>query len=502
MKSVKFATAILLLLFVVLTTAAEDFHRQGCRRGTPRAVSVTRRAQSPTWHCGGDFYKGTRHQLVVLAAFKDRSFQGDEDATLQQWDKIFNTENLSEAPFYGSVHDYFYDQSYGQFDVVFDLQYVQLADSCKKYRSTYDDDENSQYLVDDALDVLLTRDIDWSLYDWNGDGFINQLLFVYAGKGSSYGGFGGDSNSIWPHQWRMSEHSDLSAIGQDIYREPHYFDQGGKTYAVDSYCAVQEIGHFGGYDSFGTICHEFTHCFGFPDFYYQSTKHVGSWDLMDSGNYCGDGYCPVGYSAHERWLMGWLEPVELTAPTTVADMPPLSEEGLAYLIRNDGYSNEYYIVENRQSSGFDAQLPGAGVVIFHIDYDESIWTSFEESPNNPQTQRYTIFPANNKALKSQSGWAFPYQDNNSLTDTSQPAAQLWHARNDSILLMSKPLTNIAVSDEGLASFDFMKDASAIQTVKYTSVANEQWFDLQGRQLSGRPQRKGLYIVDGRKVVVK
>ena len=68
--------------------------------------------------------------------------------------------------------------------------------------------------------------------------------------------------------------------------------------------------------------------------------------------------------------------------------------------------------------------------------------------------------------------------------------------------MSKPLTNMVVDSVGLASFDFMKEPLAIQTVKSTSVANEQWFDLQGRQLPGRPQRKGLYIVEGHKVVVK
>ena len=464
-------------------------------------MSVTRRAQSPTWHCGGDFYKGTRHQLVVLAAFKDRSFQGDEDATLQQWDKIFNTENLSEVPFYGSVHDYFYDQSYGQFDVVFDLQYVQLADSCKKYRSTYDDDENSQYLVDDALDVLLTRDIDWSLYDWNGDGYVNQLLFIYAGKGSSYGGYGGDSNSIWPHQWWLSEHMDQTKPA-GYHRDARSFEQGGKTYTVNAYCAVQEIGYYGGYDAFGTICHEYTHCFGFPDFYYERTKFVGAWDLMDYGNNTGNGFCPTSYSAHERWLMGWLTPVELTEPATITDMPALSEEGQAYLIRNDDYYNEYYIVENRQPTRFDAKLPGAGVIIFHIDYDELIWAGFTDYANTPKTQHYTIFPANNNSSGFYSGWAYPYQDNNSLTDTSQPAAQLWHARSDSIFLMSKPLTNIAVDSVGLASFDFMKSPDAIQTIVCVSDATQPWFDLQGRQLPGRPQRKGLYIVGGRKVVVR
>ena len=502
MNSGKFATAILLLLFVVLTTAAEDFSRQGCRRGTPRPATMLRRAQSPKWQCGGDFYKGTRHQLVVLASFKDRPFKGNESETLEQWDKILNTQDLSEAPFYGSVHDYFYAQSYGQFYVVFDLQYVELNDSCKKYRSAAQDDENSQYIVDDTLDKLLLRSIDWSLYDWNGDGYVNQVLIIYAGKGSFYGNFGGDSNSIWPHQWWLSEHMDLTKPGAGYYRDARSFEQGGKTYTVDTYCAVQEIGSNGGYDSFGTLCHEFTHCFGFPDFYYDTTKFVGAWDLMDSGNYNGNGFCPCSYSAHERWLMGWLTPVELTEPASITDMPSLSEEGQAYLIRNDDYSNEYYIVENRQPTRFDAKLPGAGVIIFHIDYDELIWAGFTDYTNTPQTQHYTIFPANNNFSGNYSGWAYPYQDNNSLTDTSQPAAKLWHARADSIFLMSKPLTNITVNSNGLAAFDFMKDPSAIQAVFSPSEVKEQWFDLQGRLLPGRPQHKGLYIVNGRKLVVR
>ena len=68
--------------------------------------------------------------------------------------------------------------------------------------------------------------------------------------------------------------------------------------------------------------------------------------------------------------------------------------------------------------------------------------------------------------------------------------------------MSKPLTNIAVDSVGLASFDFMKLPDAIRTIVSVSDATQQWFDLQGRQLPGRPQRKGLYIVGGRKVVVR
>lgn len=505
MKGRRDIFVILLLLFVTLIVAAEDSLRppMGCRRGTPRPASMMRRAPYPQKQCGGDFYKGTRHQLVVLASFKDRKFRGNESETIQQWDKILNTQNLLEYPFYGSVRDYFYAQSYGQFDVIFDLEFVQLPDSCKKYRSTQSEDENSQYMVDDALDELLQRDIDWSLYDWNGDGYINQLLFIYAGRGSSYGGYGGDANSIWPHQWRLNEHMDLTTDVSGDYRDARSFERGGKTYIVDVYCAVQEIGVNGGYDAFGTICHEYTHCFGFPDFYYDLTKYVGYWDLMDYGNNSGNGFCPTSYSAHERWLMGWLTPIELIEPVKIVNFPPLSEEGLAYLIRNDDYSNEYYIVENRQPSRFDAKLPGAGVVIFHIDYDESIWTSYFVGPNNSNTKHYTIFPANNKTSASyQSDWAYPYKNNNCLTDTSWPAAELWHARSGGNVLMSKSLTNITVNSDGLASFDFMDDPSAILTMEGSSLQTQQWYDLSGRQLSDRPHQKGFYIINGRKMVVR
>ena len=124
---------ILLLLLMVTSVAAEDIVVQrGCRRGS-------------------DFYHGERHQLTVLVAFNDRPFVGDETATLTQWNKIFNTKNLMEDPFKGSVHDYFFDQSYGDFSIIFDLIYVQVSGDAEKYASTWSDDENSQYLVLESL---------------------------------------------------------------------------------------------------------------------------------------------------------------------------------------------------------------------------------------------------------------------------------------------------------------------------------------------------------------
>ena len=119
------------------------------------------------------------------------------------------------------------------------------------------------YIVEDVMEELLKRDIDWSLYDWNDDGYINQLLIIYAGNGmhDSSG-----SNLIWPHQWWMSEH--LKDRQEGVYCEPIPVSSGDKDYLVDCYCALNELTKNGDYGSFGTICHEYTHCFGFPDFYY------------------------------------------------------------------------------------------------------------------------------------------------------------------------------------------------------------------------------------------
>ena len=163
---------------------------RGCRpmlrEGAAGGGSLKVRRTTPD-----DHYIGDRRQLTVLVNFNDQAFTAEEP--LAQWEKIFNTEGLVEEPFFGSVRDYFTDQSYGQFRPTFDLYHISLDQPRSRYRSTSADDENSQYLVNDIMEVLKEEEVEWPVYDWDGDGYVDQLLILYAGKGQNAGG---DRNTI------------------------------------------------------------------------------------------------------------------------------------------------------------------------------------------------------------------------------------------------------------------------------------------------------------------
>ena len=369
---------------MITAVAQEIASSQVCRRGTPREQSsLFRRTDDKQRIPGGDYYHGERHQLTILVNFNDRQFQDGQSAVLEKWNKIFNAENYHEGSFVGSVHDYFMDQSYGKFNLTFDLEYIQVSGNAERYASNAYDDENSQFLVDDIVDELKKRDIDWAKYDWNDDGYINQLLIIYPGYGMNESK---DSNLIWPHQWWMSEHQKEQKKGS--YRTPLIVTDGNKNYQIDCYCALNELSTRADHTPFGTICHEYTHCFGMPDFYSGSVKGlVGNWDLMGSGNYNGKGYVPAGF------------------------------------------------------------------LVFHIDYDPSVWTSTTSAPNSYFMRRYELFYANNSpSLFSE--WAYPYGETNQLTNTSTPAAKLNNLNIDGSRLMSKPITDMTVAG-GLASFSFI-----------------------------------------------
>mgnify|MGYP006998003133 FL=1 len=211
---------------------------------------------------------------------------------------------------------------------------------------------------------------------------------------------------------------------------------------------------------------------GFPDLYDYNGKWygMGHFDLMDAGSYNGSGFLPAGYSAAEKSDCGWIElkdMTDITETVNITDMAPQTQGGDAYIIKNKGNEDEYYVVEYRAQEGWDAELPNQGIMITQIDYDADIWeynctnTKDYYYKGNQQLlnnhMRWTIKRADNSSSYFSDGHAlYPYNSNNKLTSTSKPAASLYTANSDGTKFLNVNIENMALADDySTASLSFV-----------------------------------------------
>lgn len=387
---------------------------------------------------------GKRKGLVILVNFKDKKMQSKH--TQAEWNDYFNKVGYNKYGNNGSVHDYFYAQSYGKLDLEFDvIGPVTVSKNMASYgaNDAQGNDIDPAGMIKEACELAYAKEkMDMSQYDWDGDGAVDQVYVIYAGYGEAAGG---EPNTIWPHEWDIQGGGYSLVLGGQRIR----------TYA----CSSELNGGYGtNISGIGTACHEFSHCMGIPDFY--DTAGGGcfgmdAWDLMDYGSYGGDGYEPTGYNTYEKWVSGWIEPTILTEPCYIKNMKPLSDAPEACVVFNEANKNEYYIFENRQLKGTDVALPNHGMLVIHVDYDQKVW--FDNEVNNTYNhQRFTVVPADNKLTsETVTGDTYPGTTKSTeLTDTSKPAATLFNANSDGRKFLGKPVTEITEKD-GLISFTFM-----------------------------------------------
>lgn len=407
-------------------------------------------------------FQGTKKAIVILAQYTDKKFGADN--SLDLYKKAINGINYKDGDFRGSVRDYFRAQSNGQFDIDFDV--VGVCPLKKDYayygKNVGDDEPNTYKMIVEACQWAHDNGTDFSKYDWNGDGKVDQVYVIYAGLGEADGG---TTNTVWPHMFYLSAYE-----GTEYYEKGLTLD--GVT--IDTYACGPELQGDGRNNGVGTFCHEFSHCMGFPDLYdYNSSWFgMGYFDLMDSGSYNGEGYLPAGYSAAEKSDCGWIELKDMTNITetvNVTGMAPQTQNGDAYIIKNKGNENEYFVVEYRAKDGWDAEIPGEGIMITHIDFDQDIW---DYNTANTKGQyykgdklytnnhmRWTIKHANNTTSTDylkQIDALYPYNSNNKLTRTSKPTSSLYNTNSDGTNFMHVDITNMAVDeDNAVASLSFV-----------------------------------------------
>lgn len=422
-----------------LRTRAQVMRQQACPDNIIKKSLLTG-ANGSTSLTRASSYMGKKRCLILLAQFSDKKFTMNDPKAF--YNRVANEPGFSEGNFKGSVADYFKAQSNGKFEMNFDVMGPYTLGEQAYYGKNEGDqqDVNVQAMISGCLGKAASEGIDFSPYDWDGDGEMEMVFVVYAGRGEATGG---DVNTIWPHKGRMTNPVKC----------------GNKT--LTNYACSNELSVSNEVDGIGTICHEFSHCFGYPDAYdvnYTGLYGMGTWDLMCQGNYNGNGFTPAGYTAYEKYAAGWITPIELKENTSVSGMKPLAEGGDAYIFKNPNNSDEYYLIENRQKKGWDAGLAGSGIIINHIDYNLKAWNY--NIPNSMMSgindhERITLIPADNiKSDKNEENDPWPYGNKNRLANNTTPACDTYNLNTDGTKLMNIILSDMAIAADGTASFTF------------------------------------------------
>ena len=427
-------------------------------------------------------------QAVILIEFDELTDETSDDTKFSKenpaeyYDRLFNEPGFSERHSKGCVADYYREQSGGLLNLSFDV-YGPITVHQKAQPYDEPDARTRNYgresFVEATKKVIdATPDINWKQYDWNGDGYVNQIIYVYA----CYSGNTGQTSYgyIWPNT------STFSAITAPDGTKIRDYSSSGERWPTSSVILC----------GLGTICHEFTHSLGLPDLYRTDISDnviLDMWDLMDGGNYTNYGFCPPNYTPMEKILLGWKEPEELTEPTTVQGL----EYGKVYKISNT--ENDYYLLENRPQKGWDEGVPGKGLCVYHVIWNAEKWRS--NKVNNGDVQGYTLVHADGldyyqwlELLGGKTKFANTGMMN-CLALSTTPFPYL-PPEDDAVtsfeLVEDKPVTNIQLDSDGKISFDFKGGATGIRSVN-TFLSPYTYYDLQGCGVEN-PVRGQLYIV--------
>ena len=360
--------------FVITDESAPDEQTMTARRRAGRRY-VNRAKQ-----IGAGFMPS--RALFILVNFSDKAFS-EASAAYYKSSLGDQTEGAK------SMYNYLKEQSGGQYAPPVDVFGPITLPKTVSYYGGNDHQGNDKHPAEMVVEACKALDdtIDFAQYDANDDGLVDNVYVIYAGKGEADGGA---ASTIWPHQW-------------DTYSsEQLYVQLDGKyilSYACSSELSGQDI------YSMGTPLHEYSHVIGLPDYYdteYASTNYTqqrtpGAWSLMDAGSYNDNGKTPPNYSIYDKYYLGWLTPKVLAKDDQLNGILT-TDYGDGYQI-NGGTSllsatstKTVYYIENRQRTGWDAALPGHGMIVWQVKYSSSAWEG-NTLNNDGGSPRYTVVSA-------------------------------------------------------------------------------------------------------------
>jgi len=287
--------------------------------------------------------QGTHRIPVILVAFQDTGFTIEDPRSA--FDALLNQEGYSAGGGTGSVRDFYVENSHGLYDPIFDVYgpYVLSKD-----RASYVDDAGAA--LKEACKAL-DAEIDFSKYDSDKNGYVDMTLMYYAGHNQAETG---DNTTIWPHQ-------------SSVYNGPRLDGKYLGTY----FCTSELKGTGKAMCGIGPTTHEFAHSLGLPDFYdtdYETNGEAGglySYSTMCGGSYNNNGRTPPYFNSEELMMLGWMDGqtgIERQGTLTIGPV----QDRIAYKVPTST-EGEYFVLECRNKTGWDKYLPGAGLLVYHVD---------------------------------------------------------------------------------------------------------------------------------------
>ncbi len=344
----------------------------------------------------------------------------------------------------GGMSKYYKDVSYGAVSIQADYEdWITAAEPSSYYAySNANYSTHVRELIAQCIDAAEANGVDWSLYDNDGDGAVDGLFIVHAGKGAEEGS---QTQYIWSHSSSLPS--------------PYSRTYDGKS--ISMYIIMPELYGLNHVD-IGVFCHEYGHMLGLPDLYDTdyatngSSQGVGNWCLMAGGSWGGNGYTPERpshMSAYCKELLGYTTPT-VVASSQALSIPEAETNSFSYKIWMDNcQADEYMLIENRQQNGFDANLPNSGLLIYHVDKNlADIWPAANMINVTKAHLGVKVYEADGleqmagNINRGDAGDPYPGSTGNtSLTFTTTPNSKLWNTNSSGVEIRSISASSATMS---------------------------------------------------------
>ncbi|HEX8498432.1 MAG TPA: M6 family metalloprotease domain-containing protein [Actinomycetales bacterium] len=353
--------------------------------------------------------RGKVRVAVVLIDFPDKPFSVDTS----RFGELFFSEGVVPT---GSVVEYFRDVTGGLVEITGEVlgpftmpQPVSWYANANFGIGNPSGDPRAHFMAQDAAKAA-DPVADLTPYDNDGDGYVDAFVVVHAGRG---GEETGDSNDIWSHKWVLPE---------------EYAADGTKIFA---YLTIPEDAKL------GVSAHELGHLlFGFPDLYDTdyTSQGIGNWCLMAGGSWNAGGDTPAHPSAWCKAKQGWVQVATVTSEGPVI-LPDVKASRTVHRLWTGGQeSTEYFLIENRQRTGYDAELPGDGLLVWHVD-DAQTTNSDENHPLVALLQADGSRDLERDMNRGDGADPYPgWMGNTSLTGATEPSSRSYAGQDTGVVV--------------------------------------------------------------------